>query len=82
MLPVSVDVLLSEIFELSVDPITSLYPIGNTLDIAIRQKPGNTYLHWLILTQGNPANLKFDAQTAGLGTHILYIESFDKSSTV
>ena len=63
--------------------IKSEFTIGNTLDIHLRQKPGESVLSWVSFEQGSPSTqVIIDASNVKPGTYTLTIESFDNNGKV
>jgi len=79
--PASLAVNQAEEQSISVQNIYSAYPIGNTLDVKLRQKPG-TELPWVTITQGSPSVVKLSPVGVSPGTYTLTLESFDDNGTV
>ena len=67
---------------ISIDNITSEYPIGNVLDVYVRQKSGTEKSWVTIITQGNPSILNLKPYLASPAIHTIEIESYDNSSAV
>ena len=68
---------------LTIQMLRSKFAIGNTLDIHLRQKPGDSVLSWVSFEQGSPnTNVIVDASNVKPGTYTLTIESFDNNGKV
>ena len=69
----------SQLYTLAVEPIRSFYEIGNTLEIYLRQQ-SDKVLSWVSITQGSTSKVTFDAASAQVGEHSLYLESYDNNN--
>ena len=80
--PSSMSVGQAETEVIAVDNIVSLFPIGNVLDINLRQKAG-TELLWVILEQGSLTTLiKIVPAGVAPGDYTLILQSFDNNGSV